>query len=430
MIGKYVDKLEERLASFAITRRDVETREQKCKEIEEEAKQVKDERDSLRAKIEEFRQEESELKNLLEELVQERTNLRVENEKLVEERDTLSQGAQRSRETLASLENNMKRLDAETEKWRKTAASLEHQLNSTKSSTEEIQGGVKALNAENEELKNKLDEFQGLNSDLSEQLKAKSTELSKSQQLLETKSSDLKQVQEALQLKSDELRKSEAKVKEVSEKLERVKQELESKSSEMTKLQQQSGSNKGGMFGQKDSTQKQGDSASTNKSTASDARIETLFHSKEWDKNNVTAEATEPQGNATADQTLSKSPPTLLPARTKDGERPTKGAPQTSAKRKVPLRGVRKFFSKTTGIHGVFTRSSKQKLSKREPPKTKQALAPPPKFLPKAGPKPPPDHAATMKEDNKQKVGVEPKLPLSLHGRGQPPLSGQATNKQ
>jgi chromosome segregation ATPase len=131
-IGQYVDTLEQRLASFAIIRRDVELREQKCKEIEEQTLQLEQERDNLRTKIEEFEVEQSDLKALFEDLVEEQTNLRSEKAELIKERDSLLQGAQRSREALASLEINMKRRDEEIEEWRSKALEFENELNSTK----------------------------------------------------------------------------------------------------------------------------------------------------------------------------------------------------------------------------------------------------------------------------------------------------------
>ena len=57
-------------------------REQKCKEVEEHAKELEQDRDNLRAKIEEFEVEQSDLKALFEELVQEQTNLREEKAEL------------------------------------------------------------------------------------------------------------------------------------------------------------------------------------------------------------------------------------------------------------------------------------------------------------------------------------------------------------
>ena len=134
-IGQYVDTLEQRLASFAIIRRDVETRELKCKEAEEQALQLEEERDNLQTKIEEFEVEQSDLKALFEELVEEQTSLRTENAELEKERDSLLQGAQRSREALASLEVNMKRRDGEIEEWKTKAVEFEKELNSTKGET-------------------------------------------------------------------------------------------------------------------------------------------------------------------------------------------------------------------------------------------------------------------------------------------------------
>lgn len=81
-IGTYVDKLEDRLTSFAVTRRDMEQRERKCKEIEEAAAVIEAEKKDLEAKVETYSKEEAEVKQLLEELVTERSKLQKDNRKL------------------------------------------------------------------------------------------------------------------------------------------------------------------------------------------------------------------------------------------------------------------------------------------------------------------------------------------------------------
>ena len=51
-IGTYVDKLEERLTSFAVTRRDMEERERVCKEIEESAIKTEAAKKELEVQVE------------------------------------------------------------------------------------------------------------------------------------------------------------------------------------------------------------------------------------------------------------------------------------------------------------------------------------------------------------------------------------------
>ena len=51
MIGTYVDKLEERLADFAVARRDIEQREQQCQKAEKKAEEAEHEKEKLLKRI-------------------------------------------------------------------------------------------------------------------------------------------------------------------------------------------------------------------------------------------------------------------------------------------------------------------------------------------------------------------------------------------
>ena len=128
IIGSYVDKLEERLATFAITRRDIDVREQRCKEIEERVVQAERERDEMKQKAEEFAAEHEDLKTLLDELVKERTMLRDEKEALIAERDKLLAGENALREAVTSLEQDVAELDGVAQEWRSKVVELELEL--------------------------------------------------------------------------------------------------------------------------------------------------------------------------------------------------------------------------------------------------------------------------------------------------------------
>lgn len=128
VIGSYVDKLEERLATFAITRRDIDLREQKCKDIEERAVQADLERDAMKKKADEFAVEHEDLKKLLDELVQERTALRNEKDALIAQRDKLLHGENNLREAVTSLEQDVIELDSAAQEWKSKAIQLELEL--------------------------------------------------------------------------------------------------------------------------------------------------------------------------------------------------------------------------------------------------------------------------------------------------------------
>lgn len=82
LIGTYVDQLEDRLATFAVARKEIEIREKKCEQLEEEAKNYVQKISDFEAQVEELTKEKKESKLLLEELVAERAKGRLTVEKL------------------------------------------------------------------------------------------------------------------------------------------------------------------------------------------------------------------------------------------------------------------------------------------------------------------------------------------------------------
>jgi len=331
-IGRYVDMLEERLANFSITRRDLEVRERECKKAEARVGQMENERESLRSKIEELEAERKEFKSVFEELGQELVTLRQENALLLEEKEALERGAQRSREALASLENNMKRLDQETKEWESKANALEIELNSTKSAAEQAYGGVQETKTQNENLRSQLEELRVMNKDLVDQIEAKDAEASSAKEQIKAKSSELGEKEAALKAKVDEMRANEAKVKEISAKLAQLEAELATRAAEVPISDERAKDQKRG-------TRFSGKSA--NEKTDITATNSTLY-------NNL---------NETA------FPPGLRPTQPRMIEQPSK-------KRKVPLRRVRKLFSKATGIHNAFSRPSRKgTLKGPQPPR-------------------------------------------------------------
>jgi uncharacterized protein YukE len=125
MIGTYVDKLEERLASFAIARRDIEIREEMCNAIEKRSVEVEQECVMLQKQAIEFAAEHDDLKNLLEDLVKERTRLQNEKGQLNQERYDLIEVGNNLRATITSLLVDVSAMEKDIDEWKARASILE-----------------------------------------------------------------------------------------------------------------------------------------------------------------------------------------------------------------------------------------------------------------------------------------------------------------
>jgi hypothetical protein len=101
MISVYVDQLEERLASFAIARRDIILREEKCDVLVNKTIAVEDELSQLISESEEIKAERSALQSEKETLVNDNEELRIESRAL--------------REELHLVNDNISRLESEAD---------------------------------------------------------------------------------------------------------------------------------------------------------------------------------------------------------------------------------------------------------------------------------------------------------------------------
>lgn len=129
VIGSYVDKLEERLATFAIARRDIEVREQACNIIEKKSAEVEQKCLDLQKQAVAYEAEHHDLKKLLEELVVERSALQKEKVELQKDRDSLVEERIMLRATIATLEENVTGLDQLVNEWKLMATELEASVN-------------------------------------------------------------------------------------------------------------------------------------------------------------------------------------------------------------------------------------------------------------------------------------------------------------
>lgn len=139
VIGTYVDKLEERLATFALARRDIDAREQKCLEIEDRAIALQKECDNLRDQIKGYDVEHDELKSLLGDLVNERAELQRENAALQKEKSSLVAEGSMLRDTISSLEIDVDSLGKCVSEWKTRVSDLEATI--ARQSSELLQRG-------------------------------------------------------------------------------------------------------------------------------------------------------------------------------------------------------------------------------------------------------------------------------------------------
>ena len=151
VIGTYVDKLEERLATFALARRDIDLRELKCKEIEERAALLEKECNELRDKMSSYDADHDELKSLLADLVDERAELQRENAALRKERSSLVAEGSMLRDTISSLEIDVDSLAKYVTAWETKVADLEGIVKNQSSELRQSEEQGKALSRALEE---------------------------------------------------------------------------------------------------------------------------------------------------------------------------------------------------------------------------------------------------------------------------------------
>lgn len=172
-IGTYVDKLEERLTSFAIKRRDMEERETKCKEIEASVAITETEKQKLQAKVDEFTKEQGELKKLLEELASERTNLQKDNRKLLTEREFRISAQEQMQARCAELEKEMKTLSQGEQVWKEKCEILTPALESAESLNTELQSRLVRMG----DVQKELGEYRSRNAEIQGNLEEIEAEL-------------------------------------------------------------------------------------------------------------------------------------------------------------------------------------------------------------------------------------------------------------
>lgn len=322
VIGTYVDKLEERLATFSIAKRDIEVRESKCVEIEESVLLKEEENASLLKKIGEFEKDQEDLKSLLKDLVDERTQLQAHRTDLINERENnLAEGV-KLRDAISSLQTDLDNLDQLASERKLQADELERTV---KCQALDLEASEKSASNLEQDLAKKIDELNQLASERKLQIDELERKIECQSLALETSAERESNLEQALAEKIDELNKQ--------QKLPSI-------------LEPEIGSK---------SNRKEAPAARGPKANFS---VQTL-------------EQKQPNINST-NPAMGPGPPPLPPkyqAQTQSKNAPKTVRPlkdkatftqNTTNTRNVPFRKVRKTFAKVTGVHGAFTPPSQK----------------------------------------------------------------------
>ena len=209
-IGTYVDRLEERLTSFAITRRDMEEREKKCKDIEDSALKAEEQVRVLTAKVNEYTKEQNDLKKLLEEMALERANLQKQNRKLLTDQEFRVGEEERLKAAAAALEVDVKVLTKNLAEAREEIDALKISLEAARSSNSDLQEQLARI----EELEKELDASRSDNAKMTDEYRLSTdkleAELEEAKSELNRLQTELSQREEAEKQRVEEVEKQRA----------------------------------------------------------------------------------------------------------------------------------------------------------------------------------------------------------------------------
>eukprot|EP00979_Chaetoceros_neogracilis_P017984 scaffold10546_cov266-Chaetoceros_neogracile.AAC.22 len=172
MISVYVDQLEERLASFAIARRDIILREEKCDVLVNKTIAVEDELSQLISESEEIKAERSALQSEKETLVNDNEELRIESRALREElhlvndnisrleieADMTTQQLEEASASIASKEKVLDEFQAQDKESTLKLAEQEEMIGKTVDVTMALQKELRNVHRESEETISMLEE--------------------------------------------------------------------------------------------------------------------------------------------------------------------------------------------------------------------------------------------------------------------------------
>ncbi len=361
MIGTYVRKLEERLGDFAVARREIETREKECLEIESNAKKVSESRKKLDDEIARLQKEHDEFRELVEELIQARSRLKLENDHMRSERDMIKRTQSQLEHNVNELNKQIATLQDENSFLSSQYFSLEQAYNTTQGNLARVEGQSVAnedFQALVQKLKSLEDSKEYLESQLSiiqEERQAISQKAESAFSALQSKENELLQLQSALDnLKSTNAREREALLQEIQ----RTSSQLQYAEEKVTRLEKELNDSK-----QKEESllkKVEGVRASSMKNASSTNQDALQPNMPPLLKNYVSglpeqkSEAISKSGNV-ANVLLRHTESNRV------GKSQQKQSP--SSQRKVPLRKLRKAFSKLTGVHGLITKPSRPTIN-------------------------------------------------------------------
>jgi predicted nucleic acid-binding Zn-ribbon protein len=316
IIGTYVEKLEERLADFTVARREVEERELACSELEKKVAESENQRESMQDRIQELGKEHDELKALLSELAEERSKL-LESAKLSsDDRSTLEQTVQRLRQSYAKLDNEGRDLREQLVNSQLQLNHTEGRLNETMAAADELLRRLDQCEYEKQELRSEVERTLQAQREWQEKLDL--AELTK--HALESR---IEELESSLQAALSEYITYSEETKRSMEELEREIQETR-----MTPAETDLPSSPDHFKSQ---------AHTIDSLTSFNDRDDPIGNSSRSGQGTEFSNITENMIHA------------LVPMASVDVPR-----------RKVPLRKIRKFFAKATGVHGLFLKPTQR----------------------------------------------------------------------
>lgn len=368
VIGTYVDKLEERLADFTVARREIEGRELALRKADEKAKEAETQREAMQIRVNDLMKEHDELKALLSELAQERAELQKANSKFGAERSALQNDVQRLRQSYAKLDNEAKSLRGKEGDDQSILKTTQKQLDDLLAANEQISTRLQDSDAKVLELQqltenlkagqmeqvNLLEVATTANRSLQgriAQLECERESAEQSQQALMRESAiQLESLQKELEITREAEIKASEEACRMLEATETVEEIAEQQLQQDTSIEAQNVEVLAAESVDDGSTSPASDTSSNPLGVAKDSAIS--VNGSKTTNGTVTSPRDDVVEPSLENRTFSTS------AANASAVSLTVSTNQTKAQRTVPLRQLRKFFSKSTGIHGLFTKSS------------------------------------------------------------------------
>jgi hypothetical protein len=373
VIGTYVDKLEERLGDFTVARRDIEGREIAFSEAESKVHEVTSQRDGLQVRVRELENEHDELKKLLEELAQERAKLQKENAALSSVRSTLQKDVQSLRQSYAKLDNEAKSLRESAGTERSLLDKVHQELRNATLENSRLQERLDMTQVEIAQLRNWSESVAHSQIEHDKLLRqATATQQSLEQRIAELEAERL--VSEQLHLRTAQ--ESQLKVQELNREVVIAREKAANETRRALKAAQI-----GPRIPMRETRSRTHERDSNGTLVGADTNTTVPVEGNKPDSASLGSNGT---ANKVSDCRTQPAEVPLVPAPRREfgsaslhavvtanstttnatnvatvyGTIHVATVNQTTIRRNVPLRQVRKFFARSTGMHGVFTKPS------------------------------------------------------------------------